>query len=208
MSLIPTISKCQYVPRILSHLKRRTVPCLTCVKKSRSRNQRRCQKCHNRSIRPYFVKRSSTLWLHGFRSLSWSTFRSTRTTGYHTLNHFSISLTSDRCSSVETSRYAQTSGIRVGPVTILQITTFGLWKRVDSTSYPSGRSLVSRPIPPWYPLALDGPAFEHAKLYPSQLWKYASVWIFVVFRSITSTPPKFHRPDGLRQSKVPAIPDV
>ena len=106
--------------------------------------------------------------------------------GSQPLNQCNVSLTSGMCFSVKGGRYAPTSWVRVGPVTISQLTTLGPWKRVNSIPPPPGYSLVIRPMPPWYPLTLDERAFGHAKLYPRQLWEYAYVWIFVSIRSITS----------------------
>ena len=74
-------------------------------------------------------------------------------------------------------------------MTISQLTIFGPWKRMDSIPHPLGRSLITRPTPPWAPPSLDGIAAEHSMLYPRRLWDYPSVWIFVSIRSITSKSP-------------------
>ena len=81
------------------------------------------------------------------------------------------------------------SGVRVGPVTIWQLTKFGPWKRVDSTPHPLVSYLVTIPTPLWDPLETDGRDYEHVLSYPRRLWEYASVWILVSIRSITSNLP-------------------
>ena len=59
---------------------------------------------------------------------------------------------------------------------------------MDSTPHPAGRYLVTRPTPPWDPLALGGRDFEHITSYPRRLWDYTYICIFVSIRSITSNP--------------------
>ena len=140
--------------------------CLTCVQVFRSLNQRRCLKYRTSLIRPYSVRRSTTHWLRELCTSSRSTFRSPRKMESRTLKHCSASLTSGRCSSFEERRYAPTSGVRVGPVTISQLTMLGLWKHMDSIPHPSVFSLITRPTSTWGTLALSGCAFKHVKLYP------------------------------------------
>ena len=64
--------------------------------------------------------------------------------GSRALNCCSVSLKSGRFSIVEGVRYALTSGVQVYPVTISQLTMFGLWKRLDSIPHPVGRSVVTK----------------------------------------------------------------
>ena len=53
-----------------------------------------------------------------------------------------------------------TSGLWVCLVTILQLTTFVLWKRVDSIPHPLGYSLVTIYMRPYSTMALDERASE------------------------------------------------
>ena len=142
--------------------------------------------------KPYSVRRSATSWLRKLYVSSRSTFRSPKAMVSRPLNRFSSSSNSGRCYSVKEGMYALTSGARVGPVTISQLTTFGPWKIVDSIPHLLRHFLVTRHTPHWAPSPLDGHAFEHVKSYPRQLWEYASVWIFVSVRSITSDPPHYN----------------
>ena len=82
------------------------------------------------------------------------------------------------------------SRVRLGPVTILQLTKLVPWKRMDSVPDPLGRSLVTRTIPPWAPSALDGHAFKHVTSYPGRFCEYAFGWIFVSIMISTSNPPR------------------
>ena len=128
-------------------------------------------------------------WLCNTQALYSSTLRSPRTMVSHPLNSCNASSMSRRCSIIDRGRYAPTSGVRVGQVTILQLTKFGPWKRVDSILQLSGRSPVTIPMPPWSPPALDGCSKKHVTSYTRRFWEYASVCIFVSVMSITSTPP-------------------
>ena len=143
------------------HPDRRKVPCLTFVEVFRSWNRRHCLKFWTRSIRSNFLRRSARRWICELRASTRYTRRPPRMMGYHPLNCCSAYLTSGRCSSVEGGRYAPTSGVWVDPVTILHLTMFGPWKRVDSTPHPSVRILVTRPTPPWDPPEIYGRAFKH-----------------------------------------------
>ena len=161
MSRIPTSSnQRRSFPSIWLHLERRTEPCLTCAQVFRSRNRRRCWKFWTRSIRPNSVSRSTMCWIRNIQALSRSTFKSQSTMGYMPLKCCSASYKSGRCSRVEGGRYAPTIGVRVCPVNISQLTTFVPWKRMDSIPHPLGRSLVTRPMTPWYPPDLDWRAAE------------------------------------------------
>ena len=104
------------------------------------------------------------------------------------LNRCSDSSASERCSRVKGGRYVPMSGVQVGLVTILQLNMFGPWKRVDSIPHPLGQYLVTRPTPPWPPLALYGRTFGHVTSYPRRLCEYVSVYIFVSVRSTASNP--------------------
>ena len=74
--------------------------------------------------------------------------------GYQPLNQFIAPSMSERFFIVEGVRYAPMNGVRVDLVTILQLSMFGI-------HHLSGRSLVTRPTPPWDPPALYGRSFEH-----------------------------------------------
>ena len=118
------------------------------------------------------------------------TFRYPMTMGYCPLNFFSVSLKSGRCSSIKGGRYVRTIRVRLGPVTILQLTTFVSWKHVDSISHPLDRYLVTRPTQPWDTQVLAGHAFKYVTSYSRQLWGYAPVWVFVSIISIMPNHPR------------------
>ena len=52
-------------------------------------------------------------------------------------------------------RYDKMRGVRDVPLTSSQLTTFGLWKHVDSRLHPIGRSHETSTIPPCAMLDLD-----------------------------------------------------
>ena len=135
-------------------------------------------------MRPYSARRSATCWIQGIPALSRSTFRSPSTMGY--LKRFRASSRSGRCYSIDRGRYASESGVRVSPVTILQLTTFGLWEHMDSIPHRTGHSLVTIPTLPWNPLVLEGRAAKKVMLYPIRFQQYAVVEIFILVSSITS----------------------
>ena len=190
------------------HLEWSTVPCLTCFQFFRSRNQRRCLKCRTRSIIPYYVKRSTMHWLRELQALSGFTFKSTSTMEFRPLKLCSASLTPGRCSSIEWIRYALTSRVRVGPVTILQLTTFGLWKRMDSIPHPSGRSLVTRPVLPWPPPGVIWACLRKIHILPQAIVVVRLRLDLRLTQENHIQKPVFYRPDGLHQSEASAIPDI
>ena len=80
---------------------------------------------------------------------------------------------------MDRGRYALMSGVCCLSDTISQITTFGTWKRVDSTIHPSRRYLTTRPTLPCASTAAVPNAWEHTVFYPRRLWKYASSGILI-----------------------------
>ena len=72
--------------------------------------------------------------------------------------------------------------------TILQLTTFGPWKRVDLFLHPLGRSCNPNPTPPCLPLDRDGHSAAHITSYPRWLLEHAYIRI-VFFSAMRSNPP-------------------
>ena len=94
---------------------------MPCVQIFRFWNRRRCLKFRTRSTIPNSISRSAMRWLRDLWVLSRSILRSPRTIGSRPLNLYSASSTSRRCSRVDGGRYAPTSGVRVGTVTICSL---------------------------------------------------------------------------------------
>ena len=92
-------------------------------------------------------KKSATYWSQEFLKCPMSTLRSPRTIGSLPGKQVIASSRSGRWSNVDGVRYAPISGGCWYPATILQITRFGLWKRVDSTVHPYGFSCDMIPTP-------------------------------------------------------------
>ena len=147
--------RCRSLPRMYLHIKRKTALCVTFVQVFRSKNRRLFRKCQTRSIRTNSVRRSGTCWLHEIWVLSRSTLKLPRKMGSRPLNICIFSSKFRRCSRVEGGRYTLTSRVRVCPVTISQLTTFGSWKRVDSISHLLDCSLLIRSTRPCALTSLD-----------------------------------------------------
>ena len=167
---IPKLSKrYQYIPRMLSHLERRTASCLTYFQVFWSRKQWRCWKFQTRSITSNSVSRSAMLWLRDLWALSSSMFDSPRKIWSMPFKNCSDSLKYGRCSSIEGGRYTPKIGVGVCPMTTLQITTFVPCKSVDSILHLSVHPLSPVQHRPGPPLLLDGCAAEKFTSYPSRL---------------------------------------
>ena len=78
------------------------------------------------------------------------------------------------------------SGVRFPLETTSKLTTFGLWKRIDSTPHPWGRSMKTRPTTLCALMVSVVIAGKHTMSYPSWLWKYDSLVILVLVSSMAS----------------------
>ena len=63
------------------------------------------------------------------------------------------------------------SSVSFLPSIILQLTTLGLWKRVNLTLHPFGRFRTTMPTPPYAPPVSIVISDEHATLYPNLVWQ-------------------------------------
>ena len=75
-------------------------------------------------------------------------------------------------------------------VTISQLITFGLWRRMDLIPHPLGRSSNTNTMPTCAPPALEGCATEHVMSYPRRLCEYA--YIFILWFKCTLSSRSSH----------------
>ena len=89
--------------------------------------------------------------------------------GYWTQKRLRASSKSGKCYIMEGGKYAPIIRFRFTSVNTSQLTTFGLWKRVNSNIQPWVQSWTTRPNPPYAPTAAVMITHENTMSYPSLL---------------------------------------
>ena len=172
----------------------------------RFRKLRRSRKWRTRSMRPYSTRRSATCWLRGILALLRYTFRSPGTMGY--LKCFRDSSRSGGCSSVDEGRYAPEEW---GPYESGdKLTAYHVWTVVACGIYPSPEG----PLPHYKynatlrPPRAGRPCRQAGHLVPNPVPTIRQRGDLRLGEYHHLKASVFYRPDGLRQPKALAVPDV
>ena len=147
-----------------------------------------------------------TCWLHRIRRCPMFAFKSPSTMGSFPGNWFNAYSSSVMCSRADMGKYDPMSGVRCLPVTTSQLTTFGLWKHIDSTLHLPGRSL--RPTPPLRPPGRSEHRLgAHGLVYQAvmSLLLVGDIYLHQQHQVVVS---ELYRPDCLGEAKYPAALDV
>ena len=137
-----------------------------------------------------------------------SALRSPITMVYWSRKQARVSSRSGRCSGLEGGRYSLTSRCCLMPETTSHLTTFGLWKRVESTLHPWGHYLTTRPTPPCVPPVPVFTTGKNTTPWTRRLWKYSFMMILVLVSTMMSKLPSWTPQMVLAKKKYPAIADV
>ena len=124
------------------------------------------RKWRSRSISLNYIRSSVTCWLRGFWAWTISVLRSPNTMVYWSRKRVRAYYKSSKCSKVEGGRYAPMIGVHFLLVMTSQITTFGPWKRIDSTLQTWVRYQTTRHTPPCAPPASIMLINKHTTSHP------------------------------------------